>query len=212
MKRSAALLFTLLLLFSFCACKAADAPATFPAPVETSAVTGEEISAGNPSKPTGSGTAAEYDKIDVDLTQLSSTMVYSEVYNMMSRPNDYVGKVVKMSGGFSYYYDQSAGAYYFACLISDATACCSQGMEFVRKGEFTYPDGLYNQGDYDAFAEVIDTSLAKAEMISFGGEERDVATAALAHGNSFTVFGDIDTVTGTNVTSEYFVKGYTFNG
>ncbi len=86
------------------------------------------------------------------------------------------------------------------------------GYSESEDGEFTYPEGLYNQGDYDAFAEVIDTSLAKAEMISFGGEERDVATAALAHGNSFTVFGDIDTVTGTNVTSEYFVKGYTFNG
>ena len=86
------------------------------------------------------------------------------------------------------------------------------GYSESEDGEFTYPDGLYNQGDYDAFAEVIDSSLAKAEMINFGGEQRDVATAALANGNSFTVFGDIDTAAGGSITSEYFIKGYTYNG
>ena len=30
--------------------------------------------------------------IDVDLTILSSTMVYSQVYDMMLNPNDYIGK------------------------------------------------------------------------------------------------------------------------
>ena len=49
-------------------------------------------------------------------------------------------------------------------------------------------------------------------MINFGGEQRDVATAALANGNSFTVFGDIDTAAGGSITSEYFIKGYTYNG
>lgn len=34
--------------------------------------------------------------IDVDLTQLSSTMIYAEVYNMMVTPDEYVGKTVRM--------------------------------------------------------------------------------------------------------------------
>ena len=29
--------------------------------------------------------------VDVDLTQLSGTLVYAEVYNMASNPQDYVG-------------------------------------------------------------------------------------------------------------------------
>ena len=33
---------------------------------------------------------------DVDLTQLSSTLVYAEVYNMASNPQSYVGKTVRM--------------------------------------------------------------------------------------------------------------------
>ena len=35
---------------------------------------------------------------DVDLTTLSSTMVYSEVYNMMCEPDRYLGKRIKMNG------------------------------------------------------------------------------------------------------------------
>ena len=78
--------------------------------------------------------------IDVDLTVLSSTMVYSEVYNMMVSPEEYVGKTVKMNGLFTYYHDEATGNYYFACIIQDATACCAQGIEFVLTNDYTYPD------------------------------------------------------------------------
>ncbi|HAS37035.1 MAG TPA: hypothetical protein DCS04_00160 [Ruminococcaceae bacterium] len=78
--------------------------------------------------------------IDVDLTVLSSTMVYSEVYNMMTAPEGYVGKSVKMKGQFAYYEDPETKNQYFACIIADATACCSQGLEFVLKGEYSYPN------------------------------------------------------------------------
>lgn len=43
-------------------------------------------------------------KVDVDLTVLSSTMVYSEVYNMLyNDPAHYLGKTVKARGEFSIY-------------------------------------------------------------------------------------------------------------
>lgn len=78
--------------------------------------------------------------LDVDLTKLSSTMVYSEVYNMMYTPDDYIGKTVKMKGQFAYYEDPETKVQYFACIIADATACCSQGLEFILTGEHTYPN------------------------------------------------------------------------
>ena len=84
--------------------------------------------------------------VDVDLTALSSTMVYAEVFNMMMNPNDYVGKTVKMHGafgiGYSYKDDgtMDENTLVYACVIADATACCSQGIEFVLSGEHTYPD------------------------------------------------------------------------
>ena len=77
--------------------------------------------------------------LDVDLTTLSSTMVYSEVYNMMCEPDRYLGKRIKMNGQFAVYEDPNTGAVYTACIIMDATACCSQGLEFVLAGEPSYP-------------------------------------------------------------------------
>ena len=88
----------------------------------------------------GSAGADGADEIDVDLTVLSATMVYSEVYNMMSDPEKYVGKTVKMNGLFASYHDEAADKYYFACVIQDAMACCAQGIEFVLTDDYAYPD------------------------------------------------------------------------
>lgn len=92
------------------------------------------------SAPTTSKPAQSADGIDVDLTKLSSTMVYSEVYNMMISPDNYTGKTVKMKGQFAYYEDPETKVQYFACIIADATACCSQGLEFILTGDHTYPN------------------------------------------------------------------------
>ena len=81
---------------------------------------------------------------DVDLTTLSSTMVYSEVYNMMTEPDKYMGKKVRMEGAFAVYEGEDRN--YYACLISDATACCSQGIEFVLEGDYSYPEDYPEQG------------------------------------------------------------------
>ena len=52
------------------------------------------------SKPAASEPTQGTDGVDFDLTRLSSTMVYSEVYNMMNAPGDYIGKTIKMTGQF----------------------------------------------------------------------------------------------------------------
>ena len=85
-------------------------------------------------------------KVDVDLTVLSSTMVYSEVYNMLyNDPAHYFGKTVKAKGTFSIYQLVEDGVLQpdpvsYACIISDAAACCAEGMEFVLKDDLAYPD------------------------------------------------------------------------
>ena len=40
-------------------------------------------------------TTTEAKSVDLDLTKLSSTVVYSEVYNMLITPDDYKGKIIK---------------------------------------------------------------------------------------------------------------------
>ena len=94
-------------------------------------------------------------EIDIDLTKLGSTMVYSEVFNMMSVPGEYVGKTVKMSGTFSLYEGETRN--YYACVIADATACCAQGIEFVRRGDYRYPEDYPAVGDPITVVGVFDT-------------------------------------------------------
>lgn len=86
--------------------------------------------------------------VDIDLTTLSSTLVYSEVYNMMTLPEEYIGKTIRMEGMFSYYRDDTTGKDYFACIIQDATACCAQGIEFELEGNHKYPDDYPEEGGY----------------------------------------------------------------
>ena len=78
--------------------------------------------------------------IDVDLTELSSILVYAEVYNMVTHPDDYLGKTIKMSGPYFSSYSDQTGQYYHAVIIEDATACCQSGLLFIWNGEHHYPD------------------------------------------------------------------------
>ncbi len=80
------------------------------------------------------------DEDTVDLTILSSTMVYAEVYNMLVNPSDYIGKTVRMEGEFIVLSDDTGENIYPACIIYDATACCAQGIEFVLGEDAIYPD------------------------------------------------------------------------
>ncbi|MBR0082164.1 MAG: hypothetical protein IJP98_05445 [Clostridia bacterium] len=97
--------------------------------------------------------------VDVDLTALSSTMVYSEVYNMVCSPEDYLGKIVKMDGAFAYYHDEATDNYYFACIIQDATACCAQGIEFVLTDDYSYPADYPEAGDEICVVGTFDTYM-----------------------------------------------------
>ncbi len=94
---------------------------------------------------------AEY----IELTVMSSTMVYSEVLNMMIMPEDYIGKKVKMHGAFSY--AEGLDKYYYACIIADATACCSQGIEFALKEEKKFPDEFPELGEEITVEGIFDT-------------------------------------------------------
>ena len=82
--------------------------------------------------------APKTEGVDVDLTTMSATMVYSEVLNMQQKPDEYMGKIVKMKGPFNV--TETEDNRYYACVIKDATACCTTGIEFVWAGDHTYPD------------------------------------------------------------------------
>ncbi len=82
-------------------------------------------------------------KFDIDLSRMSGTMVYGQVYQMVMYPQKYIGKYIKMKGVFSSYYDDESKRRFYGCVIQDALACCSQGLAFElakpRKFPKEYP-------------------------------------------------------------------------
>lgn len=84
--------------------------------------------------------------VDLDLSRLSGTVVYSQVYNIMYEPEPYIGKVIKMAGYYSAYEDTERDVVYHACIIPDATACCAQGIEFIWAGEHQWPTDYPEEG------------------------------------------------------------------
>ena len=83
------------------------------------------------SSDSSSNSAPVYDKVDVDLTEMNATLVYSQVNNMMNNPSEYRQKIIKMSGPFRPYESVIPDYCYPAIIIKDATACCATGIEFL---------------------------------------------------------------------------------
>jgi hypothetical protein len=75
-----------------------------------------------------------YEHIDIDLTTMNATMVYSQVSDMLSRPSTYLHKIVKVKGPFKPYESTNPDYCYPAIIVQDATACCGNGLEFLLYG------------------------------------------------------------------------------
>ena len=117
--------------------------------------------------------------IDIDLNILSPTMIYAEVYNMMVKPDDYKGKIIRMTGFYASAEDPVTGKIYYGCIIPDATACCTQGIEFEPAGDVKYPDDFPEEGGKVTVTGTFDTyveddymyyTLKDAEMVVGGTE------------------------------------------
>lgn len=83
------------------------------------------------------GCGKEYEgDVDVDLTTMSGTMVYSYVADMLANPENYRGKVVRMEGDSN---TTHGGTH--SCIIYDALGCCAEGMEYsFAEDEADYPE------------------------------------------------------------------------
>jgi len=112
--------------------------------------------------------------VDLDLSWMSGTVVYAQVLNLLYDPEPWLGKIIRMAGFYNYFDDQAHGVVYHACVIPDATACCATGIEFVRAGEYVWPDeypaagtDIYVTGRLEIYEEDGDKylHLVDAEMI-----------------------------------------------
>ena len=147
MKRRCSVLPALVTALALCACGSGGETEFSPAE-SGSAVSDASLSSAPPqaAKAGTEAAASGADGVDIDLTALSSTMVYSQVYDMLYfSPESYRGKTVKMRGSFEAYQwvdkdgqpvkDKASTA----CVVADATACCAEGIEFVCGDGSVYP-------------------------------------------------------------------------
>ncbi len=98
---------------------------------------------------------------ETDLTVLDTQMAYVQLSNMMLSPEDYEGKTVKLQGRFAHAAEQDRE--FFVCYLLDATACCSQSLEFETDGTYDFPEayppeqseitvfGTFNVYEYNGF-------------------------------------------------------------
>lgn len=80
-------------------------------------------------------------KIDIDLSTMGSTMIFSMVFNMLIKPEEYDNQNLKIKGNFVVYISKENNQRYFSIIIPDATQCCQQGIPFIWFGETkNYPN------------------------------------------------------------------------
>ena len=97
-----------------------------------------------------SGAAAEF-----DLTALDTQMAYVQLSNMMLSPEDYIGKTVKLRGKFAHAAED--GREFFVCYLMDATACCSQSLEFETDEAYAFPEAYPPEQSEITVCGVFDT-------------------------------------------------------
>ncbi len=103
------------------------------------------------------------EKVDIDLSKMNITMAYSSIANILMKPDNYLGKTIKIRGLFDSAQDPETGIDYFAVALMDATACCAMGLDFSPKKEYNYK---YPE-DFPAIGSNI-TVVGKFEMYREG--------------------------------------------
>ncbi|MBQ7649977.1 MAG: hypothetical protein IJS15_03410 [Victivallales bacterium] len=69
-------------------------------------------------------------KVDMDLTLVNPMMVYTQVFYMLQKPQDYAGQVIRMSGTCVVTKNRYTQERHYNCNVSDSTGCCSTMIRF----------------------------------------------------------------------------------
>lgn len=104
------------------------------------------------------------DMIQVDISRLSETMAYAQMFTIVTKPAEYVGQTTRVKGTYVPIQDPTReGLYYHFLVVADMQACCEIGVEFFLEGH-RYPD------DYPPQYSTIEVE-GKFEMCSVAGQE-----------------------------------------
>ncbi|MFI3227647.1 MAG: hypothetical protein R3Y09_09575 [Clostridia bacterium] len=92
--------------------------------------------------------------VDYDLTAMSETMVFAQVYDVIMNPTNYDDTTFKIHGEYEYYTVPNSDEIIYFIVINDATGCCPQGLEIRFTEDLPAPED---------FCEVIMKGTAYSE-------------------------------------------------
>ena len=95
---------------------------------------------------------------DIDLSKFNAVMAYSGLFNVMSNPPAYEGKIIKVKGYCDSAHDDETGQDYYGVILMDGSMCCMIGVDFVLKS-----------GKYPEIGEMI-TVMGRFEQYRDGEE------------------------------------------
>ena len=98
------------------------------------------------------GGGSNGDNIDVNLSALGSTMLFAEIINIWNNPEDYMGQVIKIHGGYFNFFHEESGQYIHFVMVLDEGGCCEQGFPFRVSEDFDSPEELF---EFEEEIEVI---------------------------------------------------------
>ena len=109
-------------------------------------------------------------KINYDLSDLNYNMFSAFTYDIMSAPEQYIGKRMKIKGNFdSSIYE---GERYFSALIWDPTGCCPTGMDFIPPENMNYPDDFPEKDTTITVIGVLQfTEIEGQKYLTFNAED-----------------------------------------
>ena len=87
-----------------------------------------------------SGCGSSKTPVDLDLSGLEETEVYTKTLRIAQDPEAYVGQTIRIKGIFSSIHSEAMNRYYYSCVAHDKDGCCTEGLEFILPEGEKYPE------------------------------------------------------------------------
>ncbi len=96
--------------------------------------------------------------VDIDVSAMNADMTYAVVFDMMNDPNKYIGKSICIKGTSTSVFYEPTQTTYHSIIITDALACCQNGVEYACSDNNYAEDGMevYVTGVFETYSEDID--------------------------------------------------------
>ena len=91
----------------------------------------------------GGGETSDADvpkQIDIDLSEMSNVLAYSQISSILDSPDDYLDKTIRINGQYLASFYEETDSYYHFVVVADSSLCCQYYLEFELSGESAYPN------------------------------------------------------------------------